>query len=87
MLDFWSVSGSQSQSLVRVNVVLDCCSLPSSSFPVTASVASISAVRRLVDVADYQLLVSPNKSGCGLDVEVLVVPVRRLQAVGVSWCL
>ena len=44
-------------------------------------------VQRLVDVADYQLLVSPNKSGCGLDVEVLVVPVRRLQAVGVSWCL
>ncbi|KAG2252839.1 hypothetical protein Bca52824_082975 [Brassica carinata] len=26
-----------------VNVVLGCCSLPSSSFPVTASVASISA--------------------------------------------
>ena len=45
MLDFWPVSGSQNQSLVRVNVVLGCCSLPSSSFPVTASVGSISAVR------------------------------------------
>ncbi|KAF2535505.1 hypothetical protein F2Q68_00019319 [Brassica cretica] len=32
----------------------------------------------------YQLLVSPNKSGCGLDVEVLVVPVRGLQAL-VRW--
>ncbi|WZZ37736.1 hypothetical protein YC2023_033995 [Brassica napus] len=90
-----SVSGSQSRSLVRVNVVLGCCSLPSSSFSVTASVGSISAVRvlapfivqRLVDVAGYQLLVSPNKSGCELDVEVLVVPVRGLQVVGVSWCL
>ncbi|KAL0672202.1 hypothetical protein Bca4012_000182 [Brassica carinata] len=74
------VSGSQNQSLVRVNVVLGCCSLPSSSFPVTASVGSISA--RLVDVAGYQLLVSPNKSGCELDVEVLVVPMRGLQVVG-----
>ncbi|WZZ02744.1 hypothetical protein YC2023_088665 [Brassica napus] len=41
-------SGSQCLSLVRVIVVLGCCSLPSSSFPVTASVASISAVRVLV---------------------------------------
>ncbi|KAF3520979.1 hypothetical protein DY000_02062319 [Brassica cretica] len=41
-------SCSQCLSLVRVNVVLGCCSLPSSSFPVTASVASISAVRVLV---------------------------------------
>ncbi|KAF2594248.1 hypothetical protein F2Q70_00044489 [Brassica cretica] len=41
-------SGSQCLSLVRVNVVLGCCSLPSSSFPVTASVASISVVRVLV---------------------------------------
>ncbi|KAH0887732.1 LOW QUALITY PROTEIN: hypothetical protein HID58_050161 [Brassica napus] len=71
--------------------------LPSSSFSVTASVGSISAVRcfgschevlapfivqRLVDVAGYQLLVSPNKSGCELDVEVLVVPVRGLQYHG-----
>ncbi|WZZ18033.1 hypothetical protein YC2023_111122 [Brassica napus] len=41
-------------------------------------------VQRLVDVAGYQLSVSPNKSGCGLDVEVLVVPVRGLQAL-VRW--
>ncbi|CAN6973437.1 unnamed protein product, partial [Brassica oleracea var. botrytis] len=39
-------------------------------------------VQRLVDVAGYQLLVSPNKSGCELDVEVLVVPMRGLQVVG-----
>ncbi|KAF3521713.1 hypothetical protein F2Q69_00050165 [Brassica cretica] len=45
---FGVCSGSQCLSLVRVNVVLGCCSLPSSSFPVTASVASISAVRVLV---------------------------------------
>ena len=44
-------------------------------------------VQRLVDVAGYQLSVSPNKSGCGLDVEVLVVPVRGLQVAGVFWCL
>ncbi|WZZ85808.1 hypothetical protein YC2023_114387 [Brassica napus] len=59
-------------SLWLGDVAVRLMSLPSSSFP------------RLVDVAGYQLLVSPNKSGCGLDVEVLVVPVRGLQAL-VRW--
>ncbi|KAH0866205.1 LOW QUALITY PROTEIN: hypothetical protein HID58_083416, partial [Brassica napus] len=63
--------------------------LPSSSLPVTASVASISAVRCFgscpVVLAPlscrvwwkwrvYHPLVYPNKSGCGIDVGVLVVP-------------
>ncbi|KAF2572455.1 hypothetical protein F2Q70_00001108 [Brassica cretica] len=95
ILDLNELPGSGGYSLLVVSpcrwvqgslwlggVAVKLMSLPSSSFPVTASVASIS--ERLVDVAGYQLLVSPNKSGCGLDVEVLVVPVRGLQAL-VRW--
>ncbi|KAF3557885.1 hypothetical protein F2Q69_00011437 [Brassica cretica] len=48
LLVVFPCSGSQCQSLMRINVVLRCCSPPLSSFPVTASVASISAVRVLV---------------------------------------
>ncbi|KAH0874605.1 LOW QUALITY PROTEIN: hypothetical protein HID58_071967, partial [Brassica napus] len=79
--------------------------LPSSSFPVTASVASISAVRVLViwflpcGVSSFivqglvEVVVYPNKSGCGIDVGVLVVPVRVLREGGAEvavcgdWCL
>ncbi|WZZ27598.1 hypothetical protein YC2023_010999 [Brassica napus] len=65
MFDFWPGSGSQSQSLVRINVVLVCCSPHS---------------RVWWKWRVYHPLVSPNKSGFGLDVGVLVLS-RWLSAV------
>uniref|UniRef100_M4CTJ9 Uncharacterized protein n=1 Tax=Brassica campestris TaxID=3711 RepID=M4CTJ9_BRACM len=65
--------------------ILDLNKLPGSGgYPLLVVSPSPFIVQRLVDVAGYQLSVSPNKSGCGLDVEVLVVPVRGLQAL-VRW--
>ncbi|CDY58432.1 BnaC03g71180D [Brassica napus] len=68
---------------IHLESILDLNELPGSGgYSLLVVSPSSFIVQRLVDVAGYQLLVSPNKSGCELDVEVLVVPMRGLQVVG-----